>query len=391
MALVGGAFFRGSPVSPASSFRRRFISTSITTIGSRDLAVKSRPNLFTHSRKIPCYLVWCETGATANGLLTDAGMHKGLWSLDRLESKHLCFCIVFVIGLQFVRGYPERLWTNSKQLRKGWSSHVQPSQKCKWVRTAAEASKQMAPTLRCIGRERAERFLTCTSVQRRGLQARGEESRTGTIRRVWTGNSYVLVEGCCLALNSSSLRRTGLRAGSLPDFRTWESCLTMPLVGGFSRGSPVSPALSFRRSTIPLFTLIGSQDLDTPNTCTLVTFAIGSQFIRHALDDSEPIGNTQRVPHCQVWSNIGYSLKQQPMNKHLRPESTQDCRIYPTGSKMAYGKIISAPSQQLVVASIKHKCTKHPWRDVDPCRLDSYPQLPQQDLGCGWTFASTPH
>ncbi|KAJ8888960.1 hypothetical protein PR048_008454 [Dryococelus australis] len=35
-------------------------------------------------------------------------------------------------------------------------------------------------------------------------------------------------------------------AGS-PDFRMWESCRTMPLVGGFSRGSPVSPALSFRR------------------------------------------------------------------------------------------------------------------------------------------------
>ncbi|KAJ8880213.1 hypothetical protein PR048_016679 [Dryococelus australis] len=31
-------------------------------------------------------------------------------------------------------------------------------------------------------------------------------------------------------------------AGS-PDFRMWKSCRTMPLVGGFSRGSPVSPAL----------------------------------------------------------------------------------------------------------------------------------------------------
>ncbi|KAJ8871285.1 hypothetical protein PR048_027593 [Dryococelus australis] len=40
------------------------------------------------------------------------------------------------------------------------------------------------------------------------------------------------------------------RAGSLPDFRTWESYRTMPLVGGFSRGSPVSPALSFQRCSI---------------------------------------------------------------------------------------------------------------------------------------------
>ncbi|KAJ8866212.1 hypothetical protein PR048_032055 [Dryococelus australis] len=31
---------------------------------------------------------------------------------------------------------------------------------------------------------------------------------------------------------------------SILDFRNWESCRTMPLVGGFSRGSPVSSALS---------------------------------------------------------------------------------------------------------------------------------------------------
>ncbi|KAJ8870904.1 hypothetical protein PR048_027205 [Dryococelus australis] len=35
-------------------------------------------------------------------------------------------------------------------------------------------------------------------------------------------------------------------AGPLPDFRKWESCQMMPLVGGFSRESPVSPAVVFR-------------------------------------------------------------------------------------------------------------------------------------------------
>ncbi|KAJ8882030.1 hypothetical protein PR048_018518 [Dryococelus australis] len=50
-------------------------------------------------------------------------------------------------------------------------------------------------------------------------------------------------------------------AGS-PDFRMWESCWTMPLVGGFSRGFAVFPALSFRRcSTLTSITVIGSQDL----------------------------------------------------------------------------------------------------------------------------------
>ncbi|KAJ8891231.1 hypothetical protein PR048_010746 [Dryococelus australis] len=60
-------------------------------------------------------------------------------------------------------------------------------------------------------------------------------------------------------------------AESLPDFRMWESCQTMPLVGGFSRGSPVSPALSFRRCTIlTSITLIGSQALavkSRPDLC----------------------------------------------------------------------------------------------------------------------------
>ncbi|KAJ8898454.1 hypothetical protein PR048_003814 [Dryococelus australis] len=51
--------------------------------------------------------------------------------------------------------------------------------------------------------------------------------------------------------------RVRIPAGLFPDFRMWESCRTMPLVGGFSRGSPVSPASSVRlTSTI----LIGSQD-----------------------------------------------------------------------------------------------------------------------------------
>ncbi|KAJ8875127.1 hypothetical protein PR048_023020 [Dryococelus australis] len=48
-------------------------------------------------------------------------------------------------------------------------------------------------------------------------------------------------------------------AGSIPDFRMWESYRKMPLVSGFSRGSPVSPTLTFRHCTIlTSVTLIGS-------------------------------------------------------------------------------------------------------------------------------------
>ncbi|KAJ8880014.1 hypothetical protein PR048_020636 [Dryococelus australis] len=48
-------------------------------------------------------------------------------------------------------------------------------------------------------------------------------------------------------------------AGTLPDFRIWESCRTMPLLGGFSRGSPVPPPHFY---ILPSITLIGSQDVE---------------------------------------------------------------------------------------------------------------------------------
>ncbi|KAJ8881046.1 hypothetical protein PR048_017519 [Dryococelus australis] len=57
------------------------------------------------------------------------------------------------------------------------------------------------------------------------------------------------------------------------DFRKWESCRLMPLVGGFSRGFPVSPTPSFRRRSIfTSITLIGFQDFAVkshPNLFTL--------------------------------------------------------------------------------------------------------------------------
>ncbi|KAJ8871405.1 hypothetical protein PR048_027722 [Dryococelus australis] len=60
-------------------------------------------------------------------------------------------------------------------------------------------------------------------------------------------------------LPRESLSDRGVAVVSL----TWESCQMMPLVGGFSRRSPVSPALhSGAAPYSPHPTLIGSQDLD---------------------------------------------------------------------------------------------------------------------------------
>ncbi|KAJ8887419.1 hypothetical protein PR048_013634 [Dryococelus australis] len=85
--------------------------------------------------------------------------------------------------------------------------------------------------------------------------AGGGQSKVGGVRRLLYWLEY-----------SPPTSANGFRfpAGSLPDFRMWDSCRTMPLLGRFSRGSPVSPALSFRRAApySPRFTIIGSQDLN---------------------------------------------------------------------------------------------------------------------------------
>ncbi|KAJ8865876.1 hypothetical protein PR048_033399 [Dryococelus australis] len=93
-------------------------------------------------------------------------------------------------------------------------------------------------------------------------------------------------------------------AGS-PDFRKWESCWAMPLVGGSSQGSPVSP-----RPFIPaplhihFITLIDSQDLavrSRPNLFNLIarfhfqTSAIGRKCVCHALRYNSRASNISSV------------------------------------------------------------------------------------------------
>ncbi|KAJ8884444.1 hypothetical protein PR048_016301 [Dryococelus australis] len=63
-------------------------------------------------------------------------------------------------------------------------------------------------------------------------------------------------------LDMATSKRTKSQNGQLsPNGLLVKSCRTMPMVGGFSRGSPVFSALAFRPCFIPRFTLIGSQDL----------------------------------------------------------------------------------------------------------------------------------
>ncbi|KAJ8865749.1 hypothetical protein PR048_033270 [Dryococelus australis] len=126
------------------------------------------------------------------------------------------------------------------------------------------------------------------------------------------------------------------RAGSLPDFRSWESCRTKPLVGGVLSGiSRFTPPLhSCAASYSPRFTFVGSQDL-TPQSsaywnlsCVFIgccpapgcygirkefpcKSAIGSEACRAGLINCDPIVKW-------VWSGAGMKVRE----KREIPEKT---------------------------------------------------------------------
>ncbi|KAJ8894556.1 hypothetical protein PR048_007213 [Dryococelus australis] len=121
---------------------------------------------------------------------------------------------------------------------------------------------------------------------------------------------------------------------SVLDFRKWESCRTMPLVGEYSRGSPEqiaklsldqsqhrisssnevlseeplmsrlrSKGFGMRSDFMPMLILwdyvckIKVKDkIDAKHVYTEVDLAIGSQFIRHTLDDFGPTADLQACP-----------------------------------------------------------------------------------------------
>ncbi|KAJ8891869.1 hypothetical protein PR048_004424 [Dryococelus australis] len=66
--------------------------------------------------------------------------------------------------------------------------------------------------------------------------------------------------GTTVAERQTRANRVQSPAGS-PDFRKWESCRTMPLVGGFSRVSPVSPLLHSGAAPYSLHSPSSTQDL----------------------------------------------------------------------------------------------------------------------------------
>ncbi|KAJ8889878.1 hypothetical protein PR048_009383 [Dryococelus australis] len=103
--------------------------------------------------------------------------------------------------------------------------------------------------------------------------------------------------------------RVQSQAGS-PDFRKWESCRTIPLVGGFSRGSPVSPSPSFmRRSMFTSIAFIGSQDL-----------AMKLSQQRRFPDSGYPLQSLLRpLQHKRRYSHRSFSRRYETTNQPAAP------------------------------------------------------------------------
>ncbi|KAJ8873466.1 hypothetical protein PR048_024284, partial [Dryococelus australis] len=121
----------------------------------------------------------------------------------------------------------------------------------------------------------------------------------------------------------NSLDRTVKCCGRVaPDFRMCESCGTMPLVGGFSRGYPVSPVPSFWRCCILIsITLIGSQDLDVKSRPNLFTHSV------YVVDNSCVRANLVRCTSCRL-------PEQQPAAENAGRQGGRDAAANPLAVRM---------------------------------------------------------
>ncbi|KAJ8889843.1 hypothetical protein PR048_009347 [Dryococelus australis] len=124
-------------------------------------------------------------------------------------------------------------------------------------------------------------------------------------------------------------------AGS-PDFRKWESFRMMPLVGGFSRGSPIFPVPSFWcRSIFISITLIGSEDLNVGANAGIV--GMTKEHLGLALALSVPVFVVvTKIDMCPP------NVLQDTLKLLVRILKSPGCRKVPVMVKTSDDVIISA-------------------------------------------------
>ncbi|KAJ8872772.1 hypothetical protein PR048_026388 [Dryococelus australis] len=221
MPLASG-FSRGSPVSPAPSFQRCFIFTSITLIFSQDHAVKSRPNLFTHSGNMELsFEIWAALNSEV--LRADEG-EMSLPKSHRVDSGMM----PYYRPIPTRPCMPEQLSPISNDI----SACRRDVKFMSWSGLGA-SQKQSSDTHKTP----YDRVKRC---RERKINIKAFER----VNADWLDYSF-----------PTWVKRVRFSAGLLPDFCRWESCRMMPPAGGFSRGSLVSsPLLSLKNG--PIFTTL---------------------------------------------------------------------------------------------------------------------------------------
>ncbi|KAJ8873944.1 hypothetical protein PR048_024783 [Dryococelus australis] len=245
MPLVGG-FSQRSPVSLAPSFRRRSIFTSITLIGSQDLAVKSRPNIFTHASETQnkessdhqmshrCYAHSTEPEKREKNQPPMEESVVATWGTmgedaDRSVSK----MVASVYGMDDL----------SKRVTC-LEPAVTASTSC-WIRaptagfrtTAISVSITRLLTAECPPRKSSSsKMMCCHSILLSSFKCISSASVKSLGSPVHNANTHA--------------NRARIPVDALLDFRMWESCRTMPQAGRFSSEISRFPCTCIRRCSI---------------------------------------------------------------------------------------------------------------------------------------------
>ncbi|KAJ8873591.1 hypothetical protein PR048_024409 [Dryococelus australis] len=260
-------FSRGSPVSSAPAFRCRSIFTSMTLIGSEDLAVKSRPILFTHSilNFVTLFEYNPRKSPRSHPNLFTHSFNSGV-----LKGKNG--------AAQECRG-----WGNGRSL-------IKPNDSLARFLSAEirERSLRESNPVHLVGRREfypLDHRDSSDELKGNGERVSGARSCADwpwDIVRARVAQSRRTDDYTEVHYSPVSLIRVDSKAGQCWDTGT---------------GSE-QPARSLYR--------VFTDKIDFKRVYTDVTFTIGSEFVMHVLDDSEAVadlqGNKKRIPYCQVHS-----------------------------------------------------------------------------------------
>ncbi|KAJ8866688.1 hypothetical protein PR048_032549 [Dryococelus australis] len=339
MPLVGG-FSRGHPVSPALAFRRCSIHTSFHRHRLSRPRCKEPPKSLNSTKFLTPPLKSNTTMVIGSFYVHREGtaLAKQQHTSQEFTNSHLCAPM-------------KSLGKNSEGGRVGVvysPSAVVASTMCEGYLSTSRRITSICSRVSCTESRYCE-------PQGTGYSARIPPWRTGLIP--WQGHSQI--------------------------FRVRESCRTMPRVGGFSRGSPVSPR-HLHSGAAPYsyrFTLISSQNLDIKSRQNLYAFQSTTPNISASV--TMPIGlGRQEV-------GIGRTVDSRS-NARLHNRDGLEIEMKRNSNRRNWRFEISNREQQPSSTNIDESDTQNheislvqPFHIRTKIKLDPCPELGSFDLGSG--------